>query len=449
MPLFRHIFSTAFFTIVSVPLFCCGETLTIVTPHPESIRRELTHHFAKWQEQNNLPPTTLDWRNVGGSGDTIRFIRSEYTNKPEGIGIDIFFGGGVDPYIDFKEEKLLTPIQISQDNLDAIPQNINGINLRDADNYWFGVTYATFGILHNLTVLKYNHLPQAQTWKELTNPKLYGWLAISDPRNSGSMFAMMAIILQYYGWDEGWQVLTGMFANAETVGRYATDPPRATTMGNAASSICIDFYGFTQIAATNSKHTEGETTLANQVMTLSIPDQATVRSPDCIAVLKGGNTALAKEFIDFLLSREGQRLWILPVGHSDGPEANALLRMPVRQEIYTLYSDFIPLDRTTSPKENENTTFLFDNAKAGKERSIIVALIGSALIDTHSELRKAWKYAIEHNQSIEELAKPLISEEEALALANSEEWKDPLKRNRLKINWQKEALYRYKEYLKN
>ena len=44
----------------------------------------------------------------------LRFIRSEFKNKPGGIGIDVFFGGGHDPYLALKKEHLLEPYVLPQ-----------------------------------------------------------------------------------------------------------------------------------------------------------------------------------------------------------------------------------------------------------------------------------------------------------------------------------------------
>jgi len=446
----RHSFS--FVGFLSILFFCfsphaiCEEsaqpiTVSILTPHTEEVRNEFSILFQNWYRKKYNKNVFLDWRNVGGSSDTLRFIRSEFASKPEGIGLDILFGCGVDPYYDLKEDGILASCPLEDDILLSIPVSHQGTLLRDSDSYWYGVTIATFGILHNLRVLEYNALPQARRWDELTNPKLQGWISLSDPRNSGSMYSMMEAILQSYGWERGWRILTGMAANSESIGRYATDPPRQTTYGNSASSICIDFYGFTQVSSAGKEN-----------MLFVIPEDFSVLSPDCIALLKGApHPADAKKFIELVLSEEGQKVWMLPVGVPGGPSKSSLLRMPVRKDVYGNYSSYSPL--AISPYESQKGTndehelgFQFNSELAYKRRDLVCALIGAQLIDTHRELSAAWLRAIRVGKSteiLEQLGAPLISEEE-LERVLQKEWSIPTEKNRLKIFWQKQAQERYR-----
>ena len=281
--------------------------LSIITPHPENTRTEFEAQFIEWHQKKYGRKIFLDWRNVGGASDIIRFIRSEFAAKPDGIGLDIIFGCGIEPYYDLKREGLLAFCDLPDDILKAIPQYCQGIPIWDKDQYWFGCTIASFGILHNLRVIYYNDLPLASQWKELTNPALCDWIGISDPRNSGSMYTMLEAILQFYGWEEGWKILAGIAANTATIGRYATDPPRQTTYGDTASSICIDFYGSTQVTAVGKTN-----------MSFIIPKDFTILSPDGIAMLKGGKNPLeANHFIEFVLGEKGQKLWMFPAGAPD------------------------------------------------------------------------------------------------------------------------------------
>src|ERR1043165_6330124 len=66
----------------------------IVSPHNEAIRYEFGRAFALWHEKQFNEPATAEWRDAGGTSDALRFVQSEFARKPNGIGIDIFFGGG-------------------------------------------------------------------------------------------------------------------------------------------------------------------------------------------------------------------------------------------------------------------------------------------------------------------------------------------------------------------
>ena len=101
----------------------------------------------------------LDWLDVGGSSETLRYIESEYKNKPTGIGIDVFFGGGYDPYLALKKAQLLEPYTLPKALLDKIPERLTGVPLYDPDYTWYGATLAGFGIVYNKVVLGLTKLP--------------------------------------------------------------------------------------------------------------------------------------------------------------------------------------------------------------------------------------------------------------------------------------------------
>ena len=68
-----------------------------------------------------------------------------------------------------------------------------------------------------------------------------------------------------------------------------------------------------------------------------LPAHATAITPDPVAILtgvKGERLELAMHFVEFVLSKEGQLLWALPVGAKNGPITRALSRPPIRRDVY-------------------------------------------------------------------------------------------------------------------
>src|SRR6185295_669549 len=73
-------------------------------------------------------------------------------------------------------------------------------------------------------------------------------------------------------------------------------------------------------------------------VTYALPQDFTAISPDGIAILKGApNVVAAEHFIDFVLGDDGQKLWLLPRGHPEGPQQYSIERMPVRPALYKRY----------------------------------------------------------------------------------------------------------------
>ena len=204
--------------------------------------------------------------------------------------------------------------------MSAIPQSFNGIEVYDAGHAWYGAALSSFGILQNKLVQQRMELPFVTRWEQLAQPELRGWVGVGDPRNSGTMINMFEAFLQAYGWERGWHLLTEIAGNARKFDRISSTTAKDVTLGETAYAFAIDFYAFAQIAVAGRSN-----------MTFALPRDFTAISPDGIAILKGApNPAVAQHFIDFILSEDGQKLWFLPRGCSEGPQKYSIERMPVR-----------------------------------------------------------------------------------------------------------------------
>jgi len=405
----------------------------IITPHVDAIRNEFGRGFAEWHARQFGVPAAVEWRNVGGTADSVRFIQSEFSRKPDGIGIDCLFGGGMEPYLLLDDKKLLQAYKPPAEIIDAIPQSVLGMDAYDPEFTWFGAAFSSFGILQNKRVQALLELPLAHAWKDLSNPALLGWVGAGDPRNSGTMNVMFEAFLQYFGWEEGWRVLTQIAGNVRKFDRVSSSTAKDVTLGETAYAFAIDFYGFSQIAAA------GRTNL-----TFVLPNDFTALNPDGIAILKGApNVQTAQRFIDFVLGEEGQKLWFLPRGHPEGPRHNSIERMSLRPDFYRRYKGVSNIE--FSPFELKQA-FRYDARLSRERREVVAALFGALLVDTHAELQGAWKRIVAAGRSPEALRElgsaPLI-EAEALALAKGP-WKDPRVRNRKKIEWQTWAQHKYR-----
>jgi ABC-type glycerol-3-phosphate transport system substrate-binding protein len=232
------------------------------------------------------------------------------------------------------------------------------------------------------------------------------------------------IILQAYGWEKGWRIITGLGANVRNFTNSATQTPRDVAIGEVAYGLAIDFYAWAQVKETGSDK-----------IGFVMPDNLTIITPDAIAILKGApNPNVAKAFIRFVMSEEGQKLWLLVEKSADGPQRFQLNRFSVLPSLYALPP------QSTAVKLNPfswRSDFAFD-AKLGSERwSIVNDLIGALVIDQKHLLTQAWKEAMATGLSEQEwqrLAAMPISADEALHLAKTK-WKDPEFRNQKLNEW--------------
>jgi ABC-type Fe3+ transport system substrate-binding protein len=233
--------------ILNISLAGAQDRLVLLSPHWKGIEEEFERAFTAHYQRETGRTVALEWLDVGGTAEVLRFIRSEFSNKPQGIGIDIFFGGGLEPYLALKKDKLLRPYRLPQELLRNIPQQLGGVPLYDPDYAWYGATLAGFGIVYNKVVLNLVKLPTITTWEGLASPPAFGWVGSSDPRKSGSVHMMYEIILQAYGWEKGWRIITGMGANTRNFTNAATQIPKDVTIGEVAYGLAIDFYAWAQV----------------------------------------------------------------------------------------------------------------------------------------------------------------------------------------------------------
>lgn len=416
------------------PYLQAQNQVIIITPHNEAIRVEFARGFNLWHRQRYGTEATIEWRDVGGSTDALRFVLSEFSKKPEGINLDCFFGGGLEPFLLLADRKLAQAYQPPAAIMEGIVQNVNGTEIYDAQYRWFGAVVSSFGILQNTRVQGLVGLPRVSRWDQLADPALYGWVGAGDPRNSGTMNTMFETFLQACGWERGWQILTAMGGNVRKFDRFSSTTAKDVTLGETAYALAIDFYGFSQIAAA------GRTNL-----TFVLPEDFTAINPDGLAILKGApHLATAQRFVDFVLSEPGQKLWFLPRGHPDGPQQFSIERMSIRPELYRRFRGLSNIEY--SPFDLKQT-FHYNGDLARERRDVVAALVGTLLVDTHAELKHAWQAIIRRGVTPPELARlgrAPVTEAEALDLARGL-WKDPAGRNQKKIEWQTWAQQKYRD----
>ncbi len=430
----RFAVALSLMVLASAPAAQAAARVIILTPHVDAIRHEFGRGFVAWYRENFKEDVEVEWRNVGGTSDALRFLQSEFKNKPAGIGLDIFFGGGQEPYLLLAEKNLALRYQPPAEVMAGIPQDLQGMDVYDRDYLWFGAALSSFGILQNTAAQRLLGLPLAKSWGDLADPKLRGWVGVGDPRNSGTMNVMFEAFLQAYGWEKGWRTLTQIGGNARRFDRLSSSTAKDVTLGETAYAFAIDFYGFSQISVAGRTN-----------MTFALPQDFTAINADGMCLLKGApNLTAAQRFFDFVLGEAGQKLWYLRRGEPGGPTQFSIERMPVRPDLYQRFREqsnieFSPFDLKQS--------FVY-NARLGRDRrEVVAALVGALMVDTHTELQAAWRAIIQRglpSADLTELGRMPMTEKESLELALGK-WKDPALRNRLKIDWQTWAREKYRK----
>jgi iron(III) transport system substrate-binding protein len=352
----------------------------------------------------------------------VKEAREAFLASDVGCGIDLFFGGGT---FDFERQAqagrivdcglLKTHPEWFTDAV--IPRSFAGEEYWDQNGRWFGCVLSAYGIIYNRDSLKRLGIEQEpRQWTDLKDPRLVGEVALCDPTKSGSIAKAFENVIQQQmqrrlvalrsenpgaepkalenraareGWVEGLRLMQIIGANS----RYFTDtsqkPPIDVAAGNCAVGMCIDFYGRQQEEAVRRRD-------ASTRLGYVSPVGGTVSSVDPIALLRGARSPeVARAFIEYVLSMDGQRLWNFKPGTPGGPERFALRRVPVRRDYY----EHAEWKAFRSDPEAEpfaqREQLIYRNEWTGgifREMAFIIRIMGQ---ETHTELVRAWRAIIE------------------------------------------------------
>lgn len=357
--------------------------LVVISPNNTDIEKAFSDAFSRHQAVEKGQKVQMEFRDVGGGGSAIlTYLRNMYQNT-DNVGIDIIWGGGDYVFNKLAEENILQPMSLSEDILANIPATLGGLNMYNPDRLWCGSAISGFGILYNVPLLKRLNCPLPETWDDLGKAEYFDLIGLADPTQSASAVAAYEMIVQSgKDWPTGWAKLLNVLANAKRFYDSAGGAADAPVNGEAAISTCVDFYGATRV----DKYPKD--------LVYVSPAGQTAFNPDPIAIAKNPpNPELAQDFVNFVLSPEGQVLWALPASDPEGPSSAALGRQPIRKDVYALYgSRFSPW--IINPYE-AGKVMVLDIELWDDSFSVLRQLIWAAAINNVEPLKAAKKKLIQ------------------------------------------------------
>ena len=225
--------------------------LVVVSPHIASIREEFARGFSRWHAERFGRPVQIDWRNIGGTTEIMRYLQGEYaaafrawarregvpaadaalaSRRPEepdaaaawdafrahddpaafGCKIDVFFGGGTYDHgaaeaqgltvAPWPEGEVPAGLFTDEAGAEMIPEALGGEVWRG--RAYFSAVLSGFGICANpdrLVELGVTNADgtarQPRAWRDLADPRLAGQVAVTDPTKSGSIAKAFEMIL--------------------------------------------------------------------------------------------------------------------------------------------------------------------------------------------------------------------------------------------------------------
>ena len=66
--------------------------------------------FREWMKKTHHREVSIRWLDVGGTSKVLKDLESRFEANPDAPGVDILFGGGVDPYIRSKKQGWLAVV---------------------------------------------------------------------------------------------------------------------------------------------------------------------------------------------------------------------------------------------------------------------------------------------------------------------------------------------------
>lgn len=413
------VFIAALLVLIGVPLAVrpgsaevpsSARRVIVVTPHNEQIRSEFGQAFARWHERVYREPATVIWNTPGGTSEISRLLRSSWeaallAGREPGGDADVLFGGG-----SFEFERLSKPIVVrtaegersasvlEPSGFDAAwlesrlgENSIGGRRLYDPNGVWIGAALSGFGIVWNNDVIERIGREAPTTWSDLADPAFRGWISMVNPAQSSSIATAIEAILEREGWVEGWRILRRTAANARSYSASSPRVPIDVSQGDAGAGICIDFYGRAQSQVLLEADGEALGDAARPRVGYVDPAGKTVIDADPIAILRHPvDREMARRFIDFVLSDEGQALWQYHAGTPGGPVRFDLRRMPSRRAFITENLDrFVdrvdPFAIAQEPSHPNSDARLF-----------VTPIFAGMAMDVHQLLSAAWKKIVEH-----------------------------------------------------
>ncbi|MDR2737545.1 MAG: extracellular solute-binding protein [Puniceicoccales bacterium] len=343
-------------------------------------------------------------------------VTKKFFESNVGCGVDILFGGGVFEY-EFQASKgNLVPCGILSDHPemfseDTIPEFLSGNRLWDANGRWFGGALSAFGIIYNSDAILDDGITFfPETWMDIGHPEFFGKLAIADPTKSSSTLKAFCMLVQQQmqicndvmesglgvetlspedeatavadGWMNGLKLIQKIIAN----GRYFTEssakPVVDVSSGNCLAGIAVNFYG-----SAEAKHLEERS--GSKRFKFVMPRAGGAPSPDPIGVFRGApNPKLAREFVEFVLSIDGQKMISFDLDTPGGPEKTTMRCVPILKTAYETQHDQYKCDPSVNPYKSA-ASFTSHNEWTDRIFPAIGIIIKLAFIDVSFELSDA------------------------------------------------------------
>lgn len=294
-----------------------------------------------------------------------------YLLKPQQSGVDVYWSASPRTFARLKAENALRKLDIDSSQLSTqglstkeLPAKIGQTQLRDADNFYIATEVAAYGFALNTAVLNKLGITAPKDWRDLTDSRFAGQIALPDPSKVGYAPVLIDILLQSYGWENGWALWSEISGQSALMGHGASFVGDDVGAGKYAVGLSIDFFVVSAIAN-------------GAPLTFSYPNYSGINPGHVAITASAPNSEGAKAFTEFVLSQQGQ----LILTHAD------IRKLPVLPNAYekldTTY--YRPFEAAARGELN------YDNDKGRNRLGIVTSLFNQQLGYRHDEQVTLWQ----------------------------------------------------------
>ena len=239
---------------------------------------------------------------VGPEVEFISMSSGEVLSKLKAEGgtpaADLWFGGGIDAFMDAKANNLLEKVEF-----DAADELADGF--KDSDNYWFSKGVTVVGFIVNNDILKEKGLEAPKSWDDLTKEEYQGEVLMSNPAISGTNYAVVNALLQTKGEEKGWEYFEALNKNVDYYSKRGSDPSTKTAAGEVG-------IGITYINGTLDQLKE------QADVEVIYPSDGMPYVPEGVAAFANAeNTEAAKAFIKWFFSDDENMKMMAEIDHNN------------------------------------------------------------------------------------------------------------------------------------
>ena len=224
-----------------------------------------------------------------GSGESMAQLAAEKANPK----LDVWFGGTGDPHLQAAEQDL------TQQYRSPMLAQLQPWARRQAEQSGFktvGIYLGALGLGYNTELLAKKKLPAPSCWKDLARPEYAGDVQMANPNASGTAYTAIATLVQLFGEEDAFKLLTAMHRNISQYARQGVGPIKATARGE----------NLVAVAFIHDVITEAQ---AGFPVKSVAPCEGTGYEIGSMSIVKGArNLDSARKFVDWALTPQAQAL---------------------------------------------------------------------------------------------------------------------------------------------